>query len=227
MVDAMYYHDARENYSRAVSCTEAIERAERRVRYLQRKWRDAERRYPDDFGKRYDLQETIAIQLEAADDEVGVAYAPYLQALAATHVMCAAALESHINLQAKTHLTGKFLDHFERMTLEGKWLFLPRILNKAGFDPGAQPSQGFSRLVTIRNELIHYKGRDEQWDSAGIGVPEFLVKLGLTEAAASDSLKVVKGMVRTLANNMGQPVPSWLGSSVRNYFDVQFSRNDR
>src|SRR5262245_40026376 len=83
------------------------------------------RRHADDADARIRKQEPLATQMESAEHDVGVAHAPRLEALATTHVLCAAALESHVNLRAHALLAGKQLDHFERISLEGKWLFLP------------------------------------------------------------------------------------------------------
>src|SRR5439155_11137514 len=95
-----------------------------------------------------------------------------------THLLCASCLEAHINQHAKDVLAGKEYDDFDKISLTGKWRFLPKLLGKAGFESGTEPFQSFDRLVGWRNDLIHYKRRREEWNSKPI--PGFLEKLGLT-----------------------------------------------
>jgi hypothetical protein len=218
MVDAMYYHAACESYERAIKLTKAIKTAEQKVWLLQRRWDNVEEKYGDDAAALYTRQERLAIQLESADYNVGVAYGPHLQALAVTHVMSVAALESHINARGKEFLNGKTLEHFERIALEAKWLFLPRMLGAKGFAPGAQPYQGFAQLISIRNELVHYKEREEDWQISGSAVPSFLGKLGLTMKAAGQSLESVRGMIGDLAEQLEQEIPYWLRVKKTSYF---------
>src|SRR3990172_6833468 len=218
MVDAMYYHAACQSYEHAKRLTKAIEKAEQKVRLLQRRWDSVKEKYEDDAASRYKFQERLAIQMESADYDVGVAYGPYLQALAITHVMSAATLESHVNARGKEFLNGKSLEQFERIALETKWLFLPRMLGAKGFDPGAQPYQGFAKLISARNELVHYKGREEDWQTSGSAVPSFLAKLGLTIDAAKQSLDSVRGMIKSLAEQLKQEIPYWLRVNEISYF---------
>src|ERR1051325_470479 len=128
MVDVMYYHAACQSYEHAKRLTKAIEKAEQKVRVLQQRWDNIKEEYEDDATSRYKLQERLATQMESADYDVGVVYGPYLQALAITQIMSAATLESHINARGKEFLNGKSLEQFERIALEAKWLFLPRML---------------------------------------------------------------------------------------------------
>ncbi len=221
LVDAMYYHAANHSYEHALTLTGPIEKAELRIKALQEKWNNAEKKYKDDRAERYAVQEPIAIQMEDADYGVGVAYGPYLQALATTHIMSAAALESHINARGRQFLKGKTWDHFERITLEAKWLFLPLMLGTKGFDPGAEPYQGFAKLISRRNELVHYKPREENWQPLGSPVPSFLAKLGLTKDATVESLESVQRMIENLADQLKEKPPHWLQVGKANYFHVQ------
>lgn len=214
----MYYHMASQSFERARSFIKVIERAEQRVSQLQQKWDYVNEKYGDDAVARYNHQERLAIQMESADYDVGVAYGPYLQALAITHVMSIAALESHINSRGKEFLRGKYFLQFERISLETKWLFLPRIFGAQGFDIGAQPYQGFAKLISIRNELVHYKEREEVWQISGSAVPSFLTKLGLTLEAAEQSLECVQGMIKRLSEQLKQEVPYWLRVNDISYF---------
>jgi hypothetical protein len=157
--------------------------------------------------------------LTGACDGLGFAYAPVIEGLGLTHVLCAAALESHINACARELLEGKLRDGFDDAGLEFKWLALPRLLGHAGFEAGNEPFQSFHRLVQFRNHLVHYRERREVWIDPG--VPSFLDNLGLTRDAAQKSIHSVVGMISELARQLGHEVPYWLNREPgsMNYFE--------
>lgn len=221
MIDAMYYHAARQSYDQALKLTNLIDEAEQKLWELEEKWENAEGEYEGETNASllYEIQERLAIEMENAEYNIGVAYGPYLQAIAVTHILCAAALESHINIRSKELLKGKTLEYFERIPLEAKWLFLPRMLNIEGFNPGEKPYQDFSKLTSIRNKLIHYKRREEPWKTNNSIVPNFLENLGLTEENAAQSLDSVREMVNTLAEQLMEDTPYWLRVNDISYFE--------
>lgn len=236
MVDAMYFHAARQSYENAVSLKAPIDRVQenhdRLTQYYYRLEEIRDKKLNDDWDEEdeededtcldanalFDKLESVAIQLENTNHDVGVAYGPFLQALATVHILSTASLESHINNRAKDFLDGRMLDQFERISLEAKWLMLPKMIGATGFDPGAQPYQSFSKLITLRNELVHYKGREEEW-SSDLPAPTFLEKIGLTLKDAKQSVDAVKGMVESFANQIKQAPPYWIRASQISYFD--------
>ena len=165
LLDAMYYNAAKKNYKAAKAALKNIEKADKDFAKLRAKEKKVLDRHNGDSFSAYDKLEPIYIQMEDAEYSIGAAYGPHLQHLALTHILCAAATEAHINQVAKKTLTGKFRDQFEKVSLEGKWLFLPRMTGRDCFDQGAEPFQSFSMLVKYRNELVHYKGKKEKWES--------------------------------------------------------------
>ena len=186
-IDALYLRTAREAYARALAATKYISRAESTVANLNFKIRtvyepdDVDERgepYVDVGGKYYEQIEGLAIQIENAEYRLGETHGPFLQSLATAHILCTASLEAHINVRAQDRLEGRLRDAFERLALDAKWLFLPRVLGLDGFDPGAEPFQSFDHLVRTRNKLVHYRVHREPWRSPGI--PEFLAQIGLS-----------------------------------------------
>lgn len=220
LVDAMYFHAAMQNLAYAVGHQQEIDSVEAKLRQLEYEIDEVE--VEDEYGNtdadKYKHFERLAIQIEDAEYDVGVAYGPYLQALAITHILCAASLESHINIRAKELLDGKAQHHFERISHEAKWLFLPHLIGLSGFDPGQQPYQGFSKLITIRNKLIHYQFRKEKWRIRDSVVPTFIDELGLSETAATASIETVRGMVRKLAEQLSEEEPFWIRVNNIGYF---------
>jgi hypothetical protein len=221
--DAMYFQAARNALSRAAARTRRIDRARSRVESLQDRI-DALSQSPDgekdhDVAYRnYSKLEPLCIQLEGAEYQLGEAYGPMLQDLATVHLVCAACCEAHINVQAQARLHGREWDAFERLAVDAKWLFLPKLLGLAGFDAGKEPFQAFDALLRSRNRLAHFRFHKEHFASPG--VPGFVGDLGLTIKSAEKSLGSVDGMVSELARQLGQDRPHWLTVEDVNFFEV-------
>jgi len=227
LMDAMYYHAARQAYIAAKQTVRGIDKANAFIAKLVAKKQRILAKHRGDSDKAYDELESVYIQMDDAQYDLGAAHGPLMEHAATVHILSAAALEAHVNAQADSLIGGgkvpngrKLLEHFDRLPLDGKWLLLPRFLGKQGFDPGAQPFQGFAELVKLRNALVHYKLKKEDWKS--LELPDFIEDLGLNLASAESSLKAVKGMIESLATQLGQETPDWLRVSSANFFDVEF-----
>ena len=172
-----------------------------------------------DFSVAVDEHNILPPHLEIthqAEAEIRNGYRVLHQALAATHVFCAATLEAHINSQARVRLSGRAIfDEFDRLSLRGKWLMLPKLLGKEGFDPGAHPYNKFVRLTGIRTALVHVKGNEiSTWTDAG---PTFPERMGLRLEEAEASIQTTERMIRSLAAMLsGTPDEDcrWLLGSV-------------
>jgi len=228
-VDAMYFHAARQTHAKGVASVRGIERAEKRVARHQEKIDAINEMFSKDeidASRHYDKLEPLAIQMESVEYGVGTAYGLLLEHVGMVHILSAAALEAHINFRADQVFSGRLWNAFEHLSLDAKWLFLPRVLGLAGFETGAEPFQGFDQLIKIRNRLVHYKTRREPWRGSA-APPEFLVDLSLTIEAAEQSLAAVKGMTTELAKQLGEKPPWWLASEGSNFFEIQVERPAR
>ena len=228
LLDAMFYHAAQANYKAAEESLKDIKKAERNFGRLRTKERTILDRHNGDVLSAYDELEPIYISMESADYGISAAYGPHLQYLALTHILCAAASEAHINQMSKETLTGNFRDQFERVSLEGKWLFLPKMIGGDTFDQGAEPFQSFSILIKYRNELVHYKGKKENWAGFEQGPPTFFAKLGLSLPEAHRSLQTIKKMILELSRMTQREPPFWLRKGydklpadiITNFFEI-------
>lgn len=233
LIDAMYFHAAKRCYEAAKISLKDIGKARKVFADLREKEKEILERYDGDAWKAYDELESIYIQMDSAEYNIGAAYGPYFQNIALTHVLCAATAEAHINLIAKERLEGKFRDNFERISVEGKWLFLPKLLGTSTFDQGTEPFQSFAKLIKYRNALLHYKGIKESWESFERGMPKFLDKLGLSLRKARKSLLAVREMILMLSKMIDNQPPYWLRKGydelpediVTNFFDVTIERH--
>jgi len=220
----MYFQAARNALSRAGAQTGKIDRARARVESLQCRI-DALSQSPngerDDriAWKNYNKLEPLCTQIEGAEYQLGRAYGPMLYDLATAHILCVACAEAHINVQAQGRLHGRDWDAFERLPIDAKWIFLPKLLSLPGFDPGKAPFQGFDTVLHARNRVAHFRLHKEPWQSGGV-LPEFVDRLGLTLESAESSLSAVDGMITQLAQQLGQERPYWLSAEDVNFFEV-------
>lgn len=197
--DVMFYQSAKAALVKARVATRGIERAERRLAGHMARL-TAAREEMDDHDERgnrkkgaYERFESLAIRAESYEYSVTEAHGPLLQQLALVHILSAISLEAHINIRAETLLEGRLWSAFERLNVDAKWLFLPRIMGLTGFDPGAEPFQGLDKLVSARNRLVHYKPYREEYE--GFDNPEgFAQKLDLSVDSAERSLVTVQRM---------------------------------
>jgi len=220
LTDVLYFHAARQAHMRASKYAKNIEKAEKYWNSLVKSEDKILSKYNGDSLKAYDELEPIYIQMEGAHYGIGEAYAPLFKEVATVHILSTAALEAHINSIAKEKLKGKSFESFERIALEAKWLFLPKILGLSGFNPGHPPFQQFTQMLKYRNCLVHYKRLKEKWEYGTI--PQFVQKLGLTLADSEKSVRCVENMVRELAKQFRLDAPYWLRKNINemDYFEI-------
>lgn len=159
------------------------------------------------------------IQMVDADYQIAEAFAPFLRNISHVHIFSAASLECHINARATKKLSSTEFQEFDKLSLTGKWLFSPQIVGIGQYNPGKQPFQSLIKLMKIRNKLMHYKERSENW--SGMSVPRFLPELGFTNKDARVSLKAAEKMIASLAVKMGEEAPVWLKHDVAERFEFR------
>jgi hypothetical protein len=208
LIDALYLHAARQACARASNAVNGIRLANARWKFLVQQERKVLAKYSGDAQAPYDELESICIQMESADYQIGEAHAPIIKESAAVHFLSCAALESHINSVAKSELSGEYYASFDRLSLETKWLYLPKLRRWKGFEPDRAPFEDFVMSIRFRNRLVHYKPRKERWVQGR--VPAFLEGLGLTVRHAEASVLAAEAMIDALAKMRGKKSPYWL-----------------
>lgn len=153
--------------------------------------------------------EGYCIQLDSLYGEMSRKYVPVVEDLAFVHILNALCLEAHINFVASTILKPKsFFEEFDKLSLEAKWLFLPRLLGKTdSFDRGREPFQGFTKIVRWRNALVHYRVKKDPW--RGYLPPQFFENLGLTIQQAESSCQTTTSLVYKLDEICGLGESKW------------------
>ena len=218
-LDGMYFRSAQASLEKARASRAGIKKARAAYRIQLARLEAIQTKYDGDVERAYDELEPVAISMEDFEYRVGLAYAPYLEGLALTHILSAAALEAHINIWAAARLSKRALKKFDRQPLAAKWLDLPALLSLRGFSARRKPFVHFIALLRYRNALVHYRDRAEIWTSPG--VPGFLRDLGLTVAAAQRSLRTVREMVEALSAQLKEETPFWLLRAIPfNYLEI-------
>lgn len=211
-LETLYYYSASFHFEKARNSLPKLQKALKQFRELEKEEKRLKEKNAD-----YSKLESIAIQIvDNANPLVESSYKPFLEGVALTHILCVASLEAHINVIAKDILSGKILENFDQLSIEGKWLYLPLLSGVSSFNPGIQPFQDFSALIKIRNALVHYKPKIEDFN--GEVVPGYLDMLGLSIPRAEISIKVVPAMVSKLAEFLKRPIPLWINDEPFSYF---------
>jgi hypothetical protein len=219
-VDIMFFHAARRHLALAKKGWPPVEKALKGLKKLDDQWDYLHG--DDDRPLNLDKLERIAIDTEHQFETVGFACAPVLEHIAIVHLLCTNCLEATINAIAKDLLNGSMFDEFDKLSLTGKWLFLPRTHGIAGFDPGKEPFQSFNRMVKFRNSLTHYRPKKERFAFA---VPTFLVGLGLSVTDAESSVKVTRKMVGDIHEQLNREMDYGWDAERWTHFGIAFSRD--
>ena len=119
ILDAMYYHAAIKCLQRAREAEPAVQEALEHFEKLRAESEVVLEKYDGDALEGYSELETLYIQMDGASERAGFAYSPLLEAVASAHILCAAALEGHINARASELLIGKMQRKFEFIDLAG------------------------------------------------------------------------------------------------------------
>jgi len=192
--DEVYYKTAQESLSRARDIRALIDTIA--ANFASNSWYN--HLVANDWGDEIDFS-VVEDEHDLSPEDIALVHV-YIQSIACVHIFAAAALEACINSAAQERLKGKSLNEFDKLSLEGKWLFLPQLISIEKFDPGAEPFQSFSRLVSFRNKLIHLKSVTMSLDD----VLNDSNPLGLGLTSAGRSLEAAGKMLSNLASQLGK-----------------------
>ncbi len=106
------------------------------------------------------------------------------------------ALEAFINMAGADRLGDRFR-HYDRMTPEGKWVEVTRLVSKTGktFPEEGSEVRALSALRTWRNTLTHYKGEYEDVQQSGRG-GETRIEALLSAENAARAVEIARSLHR-------------------------------
>ncbi len=106
------------------------------------------------------------------------------------------ALEAFINMVGADRLGDRFR-HYDRMSPEGKWVEVTRLVSKSGktFAEEGSELRALSTLRTWRNMLTHYKGEYEDVQQSGRG-GETRIDALLSAENAAQAVEIARTLYR-------------------------------
>jgi hypothetical protein len=221
LLDAMCFYNAKKANERAVAYLGDIQESETKWFEKDEAWKKGNEKSILS-QKQFENLERIAIQLENSDYEIGQSYSRQLMEIATVILFTCATLEAYINNLAKEKLGKHEYDVFDKLSLEGKWLFFPKYIGAQTFNISKKPYQDFESIIAKRNKLVHYKKSKETWIPGK--VPLFLNQLGLTLDDSNNAIEMVIAMISSISNALSIDVPFWINKDIKdmNFFSIVF-----
>ncbi len=138
-------------------------------------------------------------------------YEPVVSHSATAQILLVSCAEAFINEIAEITLRGeRQFKEFDKLSVVGKWLFLPQVIRlKRKFTLDQGPLQGFAKLVSQRNKLIHYKTR--AYTPKNFEIPTFINDMGLIPIETRKGIIAVKELIQKFSLSWtGSYGPDWL-----------------
>jgi hypothetical protein len=106
------------------------------------------------------------------------------------------ALEAFINMVGGDRLGSRYR-HYDRMSPEGKWMEVTRLVSKTGktFNEDGEELRALSTLRSWRNMLTHYKGEYEEVQGTNRG-GETKVEALLSAENAARAVEIARSLYR-------------------------------
>jgi hypothetical protein len=106
------------------------------------------------------------------------------------------ALEAFINMIGADRLGSRYR-HYDRMSPEGKWVEVTRLVSKSGktFPEDGEEMRALSTLRTWRNALTHFKGEYEDVQQSGRG-GETRIETMLSAENAARAVEIAQMLYR-------------------------------
>ena len=155
-------------------------------------------------------------------------YEPVIRHFSLAKILLVASAEAYINEVAAIEIKGQSpQDEFDKLSIIGKWLFLPKLLKmKTIFYLDRDPLQSFSKLVRSRNKLIHFKFKPRKL--VDYDIPPFIDGLSLSHKETEEAFKSVKNLISEFSlawtDSYG---PDWLNPNGKEYRKPCFYFLDR
>lgn len=159
--------------------------------------------------------------------ELEILYEPVVKHFALSTILLVGTAEAYINEVAEVLLSSRMYNEFDKLSLLGKWIFLPKICKiKVKWDVGSEPIQSLSKLISIRNRLMHFKGRRKKLDI--FLTPRFIEEMDLVPDTIKRSFETVQESIKqfNLAWKGGFG-PYWLYVETREFRNPCFYLFDR
>lgn len=144
--------------------------------------------------------------------ELELLYEPVVRHFSTAKILAVNSAEAYINEVAGCELKGKQFEEFDKLSLVGKWLFIPSLIKiRKKFSQDKNPLQGFAALIKQRNKLVHFKGSRVTLNNPEL--PKFLESFNLTPSSCRANITSVKEMIKEISLSWtGSNGPEWLNA---------------
>lgn len=221
VLESVYFHSAHKHLDSAQEDYKPLSEVINTMFDIDKKIKAIEDKYGNIYDS-YDEVEPFAIQLDSLYSELQHKYLPVIINIALVHILNALCLEAFINKIAIDNIEPKSsFDEFDRLSLEGKYLFFPKLIGKRDtFEKDKEPFQGFKNIIKWRNNLVHFKGKSEMWRS--YMPPQFFDDFGLRLECAKKSCGSVEGMIKAICGYCNFSLPEWINGKYCYPFELEF-----
>lgn len=107
-------------------------------------------------------------------------------------------------------------ESLEKLGPKNKWIIVAKMITGKTFDKGKEPFQSFSKLIRLRNDLVHFKTEKLVWDPRKERAPKGIAG-ELSARNAKIFFNAAAGMIRTIHEFEGSGVPGWVDSISKMY----------
>jgi hypothetical protein len=174
------------------------------------------------LAEAYDLGDEVDPDIDVRDfdtlaDSLRAALDRFTLAVASVDVFTVMTMEAHINSIADQRFGNSTQILFDRLSLDGKWLFLPQLVGVGEvFDTGGEPFQSFKQLIRRRNGIVHRKGEGRTVILRATASPdEYMAPKLLT---AECGLRAAGSMVNALAKALKVAAPAWVEGELPEHY---------
>ena len=126
-------------------------------------------------------------------------------------IFCAISLEAYINYYGISHLSKTYFEKYlDKLNLLSKWIVIPRIITGTQLDAGSKALQDLSWLISMRNNLVHYKSRK-------VNVEELKTTDFLWSEDAKRAIETVKNLAQELNKIDDRILIDWTTKKYEKY----------
>ena len=171
-----------------------------------------------DLGDEIDLDVAVR-DLDATKKDLRVALDRFTLATTSVDIFTVMTLEAHINAIADSQFSKTTRKHFDRLSLDGKWLFASQLIGLGQvLDPGKEPFQSFKKVIKRRNGVVHTKGDGRVVTLSDTATPDDYMAKKLTKAKSA--LDAARSMAAELAKALNIAAPAWVKGELPEHYVV-------
>ena len=154
-----YFEISKDNFLKYLKLAERYKSIWERIEHLSKKY---EREGEEEDSKELDIIINRAAEIKNNQDAAGHI----------TIIFSAMCLEAIINHYAIIRTSKSYFDNYlDKLDVKAKWIIFPKLLANAEFNTDSKAYELLKKVITLRNELVHYKSRVikySQYTSDGI-----------------------------------------------------------